>query len=395
MKIVRTLPTTRLIGLVATVVVVFSAVAGLAVAASGTSESPPPAKPLDAAIHDALATTRPDGITARIRFTNDLLPSGALLDNVASALITGASGRLWVTSDGRARLELQSDAGDVQLVWDRPTVTVYDASSNTVYKATLPADASGRTDPSPDTGAAPTLVEIDDLLGSLGAHVTISAAEPTIVAAQPAYSTTISPRDHGGLVGGLELAWDAAHGVPLRGSVFARGNASPALRLEVTDVSYGAVPASDVAIPPPSDARVIDLGVVRPSSPTAQDEGSSVTGLDAVRAAAGFPVAAPDTLAGLLRRDVRLVGGADAKAALVVYGEGLGAIVVVERRADAQHAAGGALASLPAVSLDGITAHELSTQLGTILTYRDGDVDYVVAGSVPRSAAEAAARQLR
>jgi hypothetical protein len=395
MKVVRTLPTTRLIGLLATVVVVFSAVAGLAVAASGNSESTPPAKPLGAAIHDALVTTRPDGITARIRFTNDLLPSGALLDNVASALVTGASGRLWVTNDGRARLELQSDAGDVQVVWDRPTLTVYDASSNTVYTATLPAEAGAKGGTSPSTGAAPTLSEIDDLLRSLGAHVTISAAEPTIVAAHPAYSTTLSPRDHGGLLGGLELAWDAAHGTPLRGSVFARGNGSPALRLEVTDVSYGAVAVSDVAVPPPSDARVIDLGTIGPSSPTAQDDGSFVTGLAAVRAAAGFPVVAPDTLAGLLRRDVRLVGAADSKAALVVYGDGLGAIVVVEHQADARHAGGGALASLPALSLDGITAHELSTQLGTVLTWHDGDVDYVVAGSVPQSVAETAARQLR
>jgi hypothetical protein len=120
-----------------------------------------------------------------------------------------------------------------------------------------------------------------------------------------------------------------------------------------------------------------------------------VTGLDAVRAAAGFPIVAPDTLAGLPRREVRLVGEADSKAALVVYGEGLGAIFVVERQADAQQAGGGPLASLPAVSLGGITAHELSTQLGTILTWRDSDVDYVVAGSVPQSAAETAARQLR
>jgi hypothetical protein len=396
MKIVRTLPTTRLVGLVATVVVVFSALAALAVAASGSGESLPPPKPLDAAIHDALSTPRPDGVTARIRFTNNLLPSGALLDNAASALITGASGRLWVTSDGRAaRLELQSDAGDVQVVWDRPTVTVYDASSNTVYKATLPADAGGKNGASPDTVAAPTLAEIDHLLCSLGAHATISAAEPTIVAAQPAYSATLSPRDNGGLLDSLELAWDAAQGVLVRTSVFGRDNSSAALRLEVTDISYGAVPLSDVAVAPPSDAQVVDLGAIGPDSSAGADEASPVTGLDAVRAAAGFPISAPDMLTGLPRREVRLVGGADSKAALVVYGEGLGAIVVVERQADARHAGGDVLASLPAVSLGGLTAHELSTELGTILTWRDGEVDYVVAGSVLQSAAEAAARQLR
>jgi len=376
-------------------VVLFSTVAALAVTASGSRESPPPAKPLDTAIHDALATTRPEGITARIRFTNNLIPSGALLNNVASALITGASGRLWVTSDGRTRIELQSDAGDVQVVWDRPGVTVYDASSNTVYKATLPADASENNGVSPDTGASPTLAEVDDLLGRVGEHATISAAEPTVAAAQPAYSVTLSPKDNGGLFDSLELAWDAAQGVPLRASVFARGNSSPALRLEMTDISYGAVPLSDVAVAPPSDARVLDLGAIGASSSAGKDEGSPVTGLDAVQAAASFPIAAPDVLAGLPRRDVRLVGGADSNAALIVYGEGLGALVVVERQADAQSAGGGALASLPAVSLGGVTAHELSTQLGTILTWRDGDVDYVVAGSVPQSAAETAARQLQ
>ena len=32
--------------------------------------------------------------------------------------MSGASGRLWVTNDGRGRLELQSDAGDAQIVWN-------------------------------------------------------------------------------------------------------------------------------------------------------------------------------------------------------------------------------------------------------------------------------------
>ena len=32
--------------------------------------------------------------------------------------MSGASGRLWLTNDGRGRIELQSDAGDVQIVWN-------------------------------------------------------------------------------------------------------------------------------------------------------------------------------------------------------------------------------------------------------------------------------------
>jgi hypothetical protein len=117
-------------------------------------------------------------------------------------------------------------------------------------------------------------------------------------------------------------------------------------------------------------------------------------GLTAVQAAADFPVVAPATLVGLPRQDVRLVGNSDSKAALVVYGHGLGAIVVLERKAGAS-ANNGVMGSLPEVSLDGVTAHELATQLGTALTWKRGNVSYVLAGSVPPAAAEAAARDLK
>ena len=115
-----------------------------------------------------------------------------------------------------------------------------------------------------------------------------------------------------------------------------------------------------------------------------------MTGLDAVTSAADFPVVAPDSLVGLPRRDVRLVGG---DTAIVLYGEGLGGIVLVERKADASGTAS-QLDGFPTVSLDGLTAHELSTQLGTILSWDRSGVSYVLAGSVPAAAAESAARAL-
>ncbi len=393
MKPLRTLSTRALVLVLVLAVVAVSATGTAIALAAGDSGGPtPPAKPLAQAIHDALSAPRPAGITARIRFTNNLFPSGALLGNTASALMTGATGRLWVTGDGRARLELQSDAGDVQLMWNPPAVTVYDASSNTVYRATLPADSASSSG-SPDAGP-PGLSQIDDLLTRLGAHAAISQAQPTNVAAQPAYGVTLSPRHDGGLLASAELVWDAATGVPLRVAIFGQGSSAPALRLEVTDISYGPVAADTVAVSPPANAKVVDLGTIGKHAPAAQGTNAPVTGIAAVEAAAGFPVTAPDTLVGLPRRDVRLVGEGDSQAVLVVYGEGLGAVFVVERQAGDQPAGGGALASLPTVALDGVTAHELSTQLGTVLTWRRSGVDYVLAGSQPTAAAEAAARAL-
>jgi hypothetical protein len=381
---------TRSVLFVVTAVVVLAAGgAAIAVAAGGGGPTPP-AKPLDQAIHDALAATPADGVTARVTFTNKLFPSGSLVGQAGSALMSGASGRLWLTNDGRGRVELQSDAGDVQITWDTKQISIYDASSNTVYRADLPAGADAAS-AGPDTNAPPALAEIDSFLNTLGSRWAISGAQPTDVAGRPAYSVSVAPKHDGGLLGSLELAWDAVQGVPLRVGVYAQDATQPVLQLAVTDIAYGAVPSSDVDVPPPAGAKVVDLG----SGPAGAEKtsGSAVTGLDAVQAAAGFPVVAPDSLVGLPRKDVRLVGG---KTVVVLYGQGLGGILLVERKADtASSAAGSALSSLPTVSLDGLTAHELSTPLGTVLEWQSEGTSYVLAGSLPAAAAASAARTVK
>jgi outer membrane lipoprotein-sorting protein len=392
----RRLSTRSLVVFVVGVLALAGGGAALAVAAGGGGPTPPP-KALDQAIHDALSAGAPDGVTAQITFTNNLFPSGALLGQTGSALMTGASGRLWLTNDGRGRVELQSSAGDVQIVWNTKTITVYDASSNTVYRAGLPAAKTGPSDPTgstPGTKAPPALAEIDKLLTSIGVHAALSMAQPTNVGGQPAYSVLASPKHDGGLLGSVELAWDASKGVPLRVGIYAQGNTTtPVLELAVSDIAYGAVATGDVAVAPPAGAKVVDLGT---GTHTGTDAGGSgtpaVTGLGPVSAAAGFTVVAPDTLVGLPRQDVRLVGG---NTALVVYGQGLGAIVVVERKAGTAAGSPNQLQGLPTVSLDGITAHELATQLGTILEWQSGTTSYVLAGSLPPAAAEAAAKTLK
>ena len=257
MKLLRTLPTRRLAVLLSTVVAVAVAAGVIAVTAFGGGGATPPSKPLADALHDAATATRPAGITARITFTNRLFPSGALLGQTGSALMSGASGRLWATNDGRGRLELQSDAGDVQIVWKADKLTVYDASANTVYEATIPTSAKKAGN---DNGAPPSLNQITTSLAKLGEQAAISAALPDNVAGEPAYRVTISPKHDGGLLGSAELSWDAATGAPLRAAVYAQGSSAPVLELTATDISYGAVSSASVDVLPPSGAKVVDLG---------------------------------------------------------------------------------------------------------------------------------------
>ena len=383
------MPLKRLLLLLAGAVAVIVAGSVTVVARGGSGSTPAP-KPLANAIHDALTAAQPDGITARIEFTNKLFPSGALTGQAGSALASGATGRLWVNAHG-GRLELQSDAGDTQITWNDSRVIVYDASSNTAYTADLPSRATSTQ----TTDSPPSLDEITKFLDNAMTHWAVSDAVPSNVAGQEAYTVTVSPKHDGGLLGSAELAWDASHGTPLEVAVYAQGASSPVLALRAKDITFGPVSDGDITAPPPANAKVVDLSSHAKSNGTGGSTTAPVTGLAAVQAAAPFTVTAPDTLVGLPLRDIRLVGPSDSRAVLAVYGQGLGAIVVVERAVDASAPKpGGGVSSLPTISLDGLTAHELATQLGTILSWDNGNVSFILAGSMPAAAAESAARTL-
>ena len=402
MRYLRTLSTSRLLALVLGVVVL--AVAGVAVANAALSGgSKPPPQALDKAVHQALAAPAVQGITARIQFTNHLFDGASLAGNQSAAL-TGATGRAWLTK-GHIRLELQSNAGDLQIQSDGKTVTAYDSSSNTLYRladlGSKTGSSTGSATESSSTnekanGGIPSLAEIDKALAHLGQNATVSGATPTNVAGQPAYSVQVSPKHDGGLLGGAQLVWDSARGVPLRIAVYAQGQSSPVLQLTATDITYGAVPASSFAITPPANAHVVDLNVPSGANAHSQFHQKKVEGVAAVRQAVTFPLSSPATLVGLGRQHVSEVNWKGTPGAALVYGKGLGALIVLEQPADASSAAGsgGPLGQLPSVSIAGTTAHELATPLGTVLTFQKGGTKYTVAGSLPAVAAETAAREL-
>ena len=394
--------------------VILAAVAGLALTAAiaqaaltGAGPVPGP-KALANAVLVAVNAPEPDGLKATIHFTNGLLPSGSLPGGAASPLAAGADGRLWIQKSGKFRLELQSDAGDAQIVSDGKTVTVYDASSNTVYRATLPQAAEDAAKPNAHGDEKLTLDKIQKALDELAKTWTVSGATPTNTAGQESYTVKISPKDDGGLLGAAQAAWDAVTGAPLRVAVYAQGQTDPVLELAATDVSYDAVSDSDVSVSPPKDAKVNDLtpkdepgtgAGTRDEHPHARHDETQT--LADVQRALGYDIAAPDALAGLPRKSVSLVTLDGDDAALTIYGKGFGAIAVLQHKADTTAAPtgksrrGDRSLSLPEINIDGAMGNELATALDTVVTFERGGMSYVVAGSVPPVAAENAARGLR
>src|SRR3954452_13958845 len=295
MSYLRRISTRRLLALCAGVLAVGIATAAIALAATGGGPTPPP-KPLPNAVHDALAAPRVAGVSARIEFTNHLLTS----DNVQGSdpLLTGGSGRLWATPDGDLRLELQSDSarGDSEVVVNGRHFLVYSGDRGGAYRGTLPRE-TGKPGSARPKGP-PSVTRIRAALAKLGRHLNLSGAVPTDVADRPAYRVRTSPKSHGGLLGGVGLAWDAVHGTPLELAVYARGSSSPVLELKVTDISFGPVAGSVFDIAPAPGTKVANLGTISRDHSSAQHRPAApVTGSSAVSSKLDFGLRAPSTLA--------------------------------------------------------------------------------------------------
>jgi outer membrane lipoprotein-sorting protein len=401
MKFLRTVPTRRLLALIAGLIAAAAVGTAIAVAAAGTGPVPP-REPLANAIHQALGAKPVLGISARISFTNHLIDATNIQGS--DPILQGASGRLWLSlapGDHRVRLELQGDNGDAQLVAGGGNWWVYDPTSNSAYEGTLGQHAARAA--ADGDHALPSVSQIQDRLNRLMQHVNISGAIPSDVAGHAAYTVRISPKHDGGLLGAGELAWDASKGVPLRLAVYARGDSTPVIELKATDISFGAIPTSDFAISPPTGANVVKVSTPTHGGAVANGMRAShraIRGVAAVAKRVPFALTAPKTLVGLPRRGVTLLDWGGHPAALIGYGENLGGMVVIEQPADSGGSASASSPgdhsglSLPTVSINGATGEELDTALGTMVRFTRGGVSYTVIGSVPPAAADLAARGL-
>ena len=376
MSFLRTISGARLAALCASVVAIAGGGTAIAVAGSDSGPTPPP-KPLARAVHDGLTSPEVQGITARVKFTNHLIDTSGI--EGANPLLSGATGRLWLSPGHGLRLELQSDNGDAQIVGNQRGFFVYDGTSNTVYQGRAPKRERGERRHGGRDHGVPSVARIQKGLNRARNHkLDISGPVPGNIAGQPAYTVRVGPGRPGGLLGAVELAWDAAHGLPLRVAVYARGNSDPVLELVATDISYGPVDASNFAMKPPADAHVVEISM----------RGGGKR--DAARKVP-FAVSAPATLAGRKRTGTRRHGN----AAFIRYGKDLDGLLVIEKPAKAEKASKrhGQL-QLPTVDVNGSTAKVLETPLGTVVTFERGGVQYIVLGSVHAADAEAAARGL-
>jgi outer membrane lipoprotein-sorting protein len=395
----RRISTKKLLAICSLAAAVVIGGAAIAMAMGGSGPKPAP-KPLANAIRDALTAPQVPGVSARIKFTNNLVDASSIQGT--DPLLAGAEGRLWASPEGggKLRLELQSEGGggDSQVLVSDRHFTLYDGTSETVYEGTLPEEEEGKGgEGRGEEAGIPGLGQIEKQISEAEKNADLSGATPSDTAGQPTYTLRVAPKNDGGLLGGVELAWDSENGVPLRAAIYSSASSSPVIQLEATDVAFESVPASTFEVSPPASAKVVNLSPSTDNG-SGHDQPSQVEGLAAVQQSVDFELDAPASLAGLPRADVSGIEVEGKTAALATYGKGLGGIAVIESKSEPGASGEGAESSeglsLPKISINGVNGEELDTALGTVLKFSRGGVDYIVAGSVPPAAAEAAARAL-
>ena len=205
------------------------------------------------------------------------------------------------------------------------------------------------------------MAKIEEAISRLSKHADVSGATPTDVAGQPAYTVRVSPKEGGSLFGGVELSFDAVHGVPLRAAIYSSTTPSPVIELAATEVSYGAVAGSVFEINPPANAKVEEVS--RPGKGAAKASNPPASGSE--QAQDHNPRAWPIHDRGPRKPDR---GG--------------------------RQTSGEPLEGLPKVTINGTSASELRTELGTLLSFERSGVRYLLAGSVTPAAIEELARGL-
>ena len=166
--------------------------------------------------------------------------------------------RVYRDGPERVRVQVLDQLAERDLVRNGRDVWTYDSRANAVTHATLPDGALA-------PGATPTAVPTaspDDvarrLLAAADPSTEVTLGAPVSVAGRSAYALVLTPRTDGTLVARVQIAVDAATGLPLAVDVYAKGQTAPAFHSAFTSLDVGAPDPSLFTLVPPPGASLTE-----------------------------------------------------------------------------------------------------------------------------------------
>jgi outer membrane lipoprotein-sorting protein len=305
--------------------------------------------------------------------------------------------RVWYGGEERFRAELQGENGDRIFVQDGERAWAYDGATNTLKTGKQPSEPQPSTPPGP--------AEIDRMLTELAPTSELTQGSPVRYAGREAYVLTLSPRDEASTLVERGRAFiDAETYLPLQLSLYAEGRPEPVFSWRVSSLEVGPVPNGlfDFQVPPGAEVKPLDERPDGrdPEVPAGAKPREFETVEEAQRLVDFEIEELPNPPGG---RELTGVYFKGSDGVVLTYGSGWGTVVLAQGPHEqgavpprSTTTDGGEDLALPTVDLGGgVRATELSTPVGTGLRWSAGGVSYVLAGSVPASELERAARELR
>ena len=247
-------------------VVVAGAVAA-PVIANAASEPIAGKDPSASAVLASVASSRDAQYSGKLAQTSDLglpeLPTGSGgsslegdASDVLDLLTASHSARVYVDGPDKQRFQLTQQLAEQDVVRNGSDVWTWDSKERKAVHVTLPAGSEA-----PSAGATTPADVADRAIAAITPSTRVSDPTAVRVAGHAAWQVTLTPRSSDTLVGTVRLAIDQQTGLPLRVTVGAAGQESPAFQVGFTSLDYGAPAARLFDFTPPSgaDATTKDL----------------------------------------------------------------------------------------------------------------------------------------
>lgn len=381
-----------------------AAVGAAALAMQAQAQSAPPQElseeELLSRVTDA-PENAPD-FSATVTVEQTLVPEGLLgaSQGNSNAASGPRSARIWHGGPDQFRAELQGQNGDQIFVKNGSEVSAYDGAENTLRTGEKPETR----EQSPEQAASPE--EINNILAEISPTSDLRTGPPVEFAGRWAYPLTLEPKDKSlTLVDRAEALVDAEAFVPLSFELYAENAPEPVVRYEASDFQIGDVSDDRFQIETPPGATVESMeepGQERGEEDGERREPQQVASVEEAQSLVGFPVkqlaAAPG---GRELAETRVAGS---EAVIQTYGSGWGTVTLVQKpesadepqAADApqEETSSGGEVQVPTVDLGGVEAKEISTPIGTALSWSADGVSYHLVGSAPAAELEEAASGL-
>lgn len=274
--------------------------AGAAVVPNLTASAAPKLPPMSASrLLARVASSHVSHLSGTVKWTADLgLPSISGLSSGGnqsvphgsafkpSSLLSGShTFRFWVAGRRQQRVAIPGSLQESDFLRVGRQAWLWNSGNGHVTHLRLasPSSAAGRAadrSAAPQAALSPQAVADRIVRGLHRGATSVSVSSPQWVAGRSAYVLRLSPdrsvaANQGSTVSSVNLAVDASTGLPLQVSVYARGQAAPALQVGFTSVSLSKPPASVFAVP---HGTTTSSRVIHPAAPHLGALGGSAHG---------------------------------------------------------------------------------------------------------------------